>query len=321
MNKRTSILYLLTLSLFFTSCIKDEVKDLQDEGNTFVKLLEAPVNVLFFSPFSEIRKVDLFSVRRDANKSAELQTSNSIVLRRDDTMIDDYNNTNGTTFAPLPDSLYTIANAAVSVSGMDYTFNFSPGDFAQELTINLNGAKWDLAEKYALAFKISNADGRAVTSGKDNVIVLISIKNKWDGVYEITGSYVDATNAVWSGVYPYEWELQTLSATSCVVVDNVYLGIPGFVFNTGTGLSYYGSFGLIVNFDPNTDVITSVINYYGQPAGNGRYASLDPTGINSYDANTKSIDIKYFMHQPSVIPTPPHVRASFNEHWKYIRSR
>lgn len=321
MNKRTSFLYLFVLALAFSSCIKKDITPLTDEGNTFIKFNEAPVNTLFFSPFTDVKKVDLFSLRRDANSSAELQTSNSITLKRDDAMVDNYNNENGTDFEILPDSLYSIANAAYTASGGNYTASFSPGDFAEEFTINLNGAKWDLSKKYAMGFRIMNADGRAITTGKDSVLALISIKNKYDGVYEITGSYVDVTNAAYVGDYPYQWELQTMSANSCVVVDNVNLGIPGFLFYTGSGYSYYGSFGLIVNFDPATDAITSVVNYYGQPAGNGRYASLDPTGINKYDASSKTIDIKYFMHHPAAVPTPPSIRCMFNEHWKYIKSR
>ena len=81
--------------------------------------------------------------------------------------------------------------------------------------------------------------------------------------------------------------------------------------------TYYGSFGLIINFDAS-DNVSSLSNYYGQPSGNGRSANVDPSGINKYDPATKTIKIKYWMDQPSVVT--PH-RTYFNETWKFVGPR
>lgn len=307
-------------SVLFASCIKDDVKDLKDEGATFIKILESTENKFFFEPFTDIRSFSLFSLRKDAANSGELNTASTAKVKLSPTLISDYNTANGTDFEPLPDSLYTLDPSIVK-AGTDYDMSFKAGDFAREFIIKLNGAKWNLAHKYALGFTISDAGGKKITSGKKDIIVLIAIKNKWDGIYEVTGSFADATNPAFVSAYPLEWELQTTSATQCKVVDNVNLGFPGYLFYTGTGYSYYGNFGLLVNFDPATDKITSVTNFYGQPASNTRSAELDPSGLNKYDAATKTINIKYFMKQPSVVATPPNIRSTFNETWKYIGPR
>ena len=320
LNKLNMILIGSVTAMLFTSCIKDAAPALGDRGATFVKLLESPENKLFFEPFTNVRDVSLFSLRKDAPTSAELNSATAVKVRLNPTLVSDYNTANGESFELLPDSLYTLDPAIVK-NGQVYTMTLNPGDFAKDFGIKLNGAKWNLSHKYALGFTIDDPGGETISSGKEDVLVLISIKNKWDGVYSITGSFVDVTNAAFVGVYPYEWELQTSSATQCIVVDNVYLGFPGFVFETGGGLSYYGSFGLVVNFDPATDQITSVVNYYGQPAGNTRSAALDPSGVNAYDESTKTIAIKYFMKQPSVIPAAPNVRCMWDETWKFERSR
>ena len=86
------------------------------------------------------------------------------------------------------------------------------------------------------------------------------------------------------------------------------------ILNVG-GHSGYGSFALVVNFNPANNTISSVTNYYGQPAGNGRSARLDPSGANAVQG-TKDILIKHFMDQPPALP-----RTTFNEKWEYVGSR
>jgi hypothetical protein len=320
LHKLNLILMGSVVAMLLTSCVKDSADALGDRGQTTVKLLESPENKLFFEPFLDVRNISLFSLRKDAPSSAELNAATAVKVKLNPTLVSDYNAANNESFELLPDSLYTLDPSIVK-NGQVYTMTLNPGDFAKDFGIRLNGAKWNLSHKYALGFTIDDASGKAISTEKKDVLVLIAIKNKWDGVYSVTGTYSDVTNAAFVGIYPHEWELQTSSATQCIVVDNVYLGFPGYVFETGAGLSYYGSFGLVVNFDPATDQITSVVNYYGQPAGNTRSAALDPSGANRYDASTKTISIKYFMKQPSVVPAAPNIRCYFDEVWKFERAR
>lgn len=315
-------------SLLFTSCVKDEVTDTTTQGSTFVKLLQAPENKFFFEPFTEIRTVKLFSLRKDANSESELNRPLAVKLQPNTTLIANYNAANNADYEELPDSLYTLDPGNPKVSGI-YEMNMTASQFAKEFTIKLNGSKWDLSKKYALGFTISDPGGKVVPDGKKDILVLISIKNKWDGVYVASGTLVDAANPALTGIYDdpggygvdVEYGLETMSATECVVVDYSYSGIPAIPIWAGTGWSYYGSFGLVVTFDPATDKITKVVNYYGQPAGNTRSAELDPSGVNAYDEASKTVKIKYFMKQPSVITDPPHIRTKIDEEWKFIRAR
>jgi hypothetical protein len=92
-------------------------------------------------------------------------------------------------------------------------------------------------------------------------------------------------------------------------------------------------------FDANTDLISEMRNYYGDPANpltgvgnpalgtgapnyastNGRRITLDPTGVNAYDEATKTIRVKYFMLQPTVVPVGP--RTFIEETLTYIGPR
>ncbi|MFN8432307.1 MAG: DUF1735 domain-containing protein [Spirosomataceae bacterium] len=317
------IIVAFVLPLLAISCIEDNVVELTDQGSTFISIYGGNENKLFYNAFTNIKKIDLLNIRRNVPSNAVLGTSTTVKLTEAPEILANYNKEHGSNYEWLPASIYTLAsNPGVTVSGKEVTMNFGSGDFAKDLTINLDGSKWDLAKKYAVAYKITDP-GTGKVSGDDYIITLISAKNRWDGIYDVTSStMVDATNAAFISTLASgetnQYALETISPTKCQVKD---LGLDGygFLFYTGTGYSYYGSFGLIIEFDPATDKIVSVVNSYGQPAGNTRSAALDPTGINAYKNGT--INIKFNMLQPSVVKDPPNIRTKWDETWKYAKAR
>jgi len=128
---------------------------------------------------------------------------------------------------------------------------------------------------------------------------------------------VDFANAGLTGPYPWNVALVTSGPTQVKLMDLDYTKDFYHKIKSGSADSYYGSFGVVFNFD-GSDNVTSVANLYGQPASNGRSASLDGTGVNKFDPSTNTLDVKYFMDQPSVIA--PH-RTSFDEHFEYVGPR
>lgn len=315
------LLSLIGVSFFLvTSCIKNKVTELGDAGSTFIKFIEAPENTLFFSPFTGTVPVDLFSLRKEANGNTELNTATTIKVTSVPGLVTKYNTDHGSSFKILPDSLYTLSNTSIQKAGNDYTVNFSPGDFSKEFTIMLNGSKWDVSQTYALGFVISDPGGKKLSDDMDTVIAFLSIKNKYDGKYTLTGTMTDASSATLTGNYPAEVELRTSGISSVQLYDNAIGGVFHSIRN-GADLSYYGAYGIEITFDPVTDKVIKVINIYGQPAGNTRSAGLDPTGVNQWSADTKNLRIKYFMYQPSVVPAAPNIRTSFDENFKYVGPR
>jgi len=127
----------------------------------------------------------------------------------------------------------------------------------------------------------------------------------------------DAVNATytWQG-NSYEYSLEVVTATQLKLVSKD-LTLVGHLINVGGSLSYYSQFGLLVNFDPATNKITSISNFYGQPSSNGRSAVLDPSGVNTWDPSTKNIKIKYWMDETGVTGH----RALFDETWVYLGPR
>jgi len=146
--------------------------------------------------------------------------------------------------------------------------------------------------------------------------VKFGIKNAYDGDYTLTGTLVDAANAAITGAYPNEVYLETLDATSVVMFD-VTAGNFYHLIKSGGSLSMYGVFAPVFHFDASGNV-TSVTNYYGQPASNTRSGVLDPTGINKFDPATHKLSVSYYMDQPSVMAGH---RTHFVEVFTYLGKR
>ena len=191
---KINILLVLGVALIsLPSCIKDAAPDLGDRGPTILKLLESPEKKIFFEPFTNLKDVSLFSLRKDAPSNSELKLPTTVKVKLNPTLITDYNTAAGETFEVLPDSLFTV-DPSITKSGQTYTMTLNSGDFAKDFMIKLNGAKWDLAHKYALGFTIDDASGKLISADKRDVVALSSIKNQWHGTYHSQGVFHHPVN-------------------------------------------------------------------------------------------------------------------------------
>lgn len=323
--KYTTILKTLFIPLLacgiLVACKKGEdITDLDDKGNTFIKLLggggDPVVKAMDVDP--AIETINVLDVRRDANSNAMLNQPATITITNTQAFLDTFNTHNGTNYEILPTVAYTITPASgVTVSGDTWTITLAPGEHVRTIDVTLDKAKMDLSLQYGFGFQITQTTSGAVSLASSTQIVNPLIKNKYDGAYELTGTMADAGNAALTGDFPVEYHLATTGAASVIGElpgDGNYVAI----LNNGSA-SVYGSYCPVFTFDANDNVI-SVVNAYGQPAGNGRYAAIDPSGVNKRDPATGDIDVKFFMYQPSVIALPD-PRVKFDWHLKYIGPR
>lgn len=347
------------VALLFSACKTDPVQQsIGDQGQTLVKLMQGgtppgqvqnPVD--FVSTPTTIQGCD---VRRDIPNPTELSKTMTIIVRDDTNAINFFNqdttitpsnpnptNPNKLFYYQLPQAWYTVG-AGTPKAGGNYTVKMNPGEFAKQIFITItNATLMNPSATYALAFTITSADANGKISTMKSLIVSIGAKNNWDGVYLNSGTFVDISNAAFVYGGSQQYSLITVGASRCIVRnDDLNGGIPGYIFsNAGTG-TYYGSYGLEISFNPATNTISDLWNYYGNPANpataggnpalgsgaplysaaNTRRAILDPTGINAVQGN-RDILIKHILVHPSVIVTPPSYRSFFNETWKYLKSR
>lgn len=324
-NKLQSWKILLCIAGFsfcLASCIKGDVKDLNDEGATVVKFLggggDALVKPMDADPI--IETVNVLDIRRDASTQAMLNQPATVTITNTQEFLDDYNAEFGTHYELLPAEAYTITpESGVTVSGSTWTINLAAGEFARSIDVTLDKSKMDLSKQYALACQITQTSSGVVSQAAGFQVVNPLVKNRFDGAYEVTGSMVDAASATLTGLFPMNYHLATTGASSVAGFDPDYWVDYFIPILSGSAVSGYGGYAPIFTFDANDNII-SVTNFYGQPASNGRYAAIDPSGINKRDPATGDIDVKFFMYQPASVPLP-NPRVSFDWHMEYKGSR
>lgn len=205
----------------------------------------------------------------------------------------------------FPDSLYTIDKMELTVPA---------GERQAFATLKVKTWQMDFTAKYCLPFTIASADPNSYNiSSWKHLMINISAKNMYDGAYDVTGTFVDKTNPAYKGYYPQSINLITQGPKSVAYFDKI-LGDYGYIFDTGAGLSYFGNFGVVFVFDDNNNVV-DVHNIYSDPAPRSRQAKLNPSGVNKYDPETKTLQVSYYMMQAGA------VRLEITETFKYKGAR
>lgn len=311
-----TLLAVSSIALVF-GCEKPDIPEQADgKGQTIVRTpSNGGLKLIAIDLATTSQTFGVLDVNKDATNEATLSTASKVVITEDPSIISAYNTAHATTYIGLPTTAFTIDPSNPKV-GNDYTLTFNPGEFYKQLKITVpNATVLDPNKKYAIGFKISSVEGGKISASENSVLVEVGLKNKWDGVYTVTGTMVDLTSATLTGNYPLTWELRTSGANTLAVYDKSTGTQTHYILSSGA-TSQYGSFGLNVTIDPATNKITNIVNSYGQPSSNGRSAALDPSGVNAYDPATKTFKIKYYLLQPGTT-----VRTTFDETWKFSANR
>lgn len=309
------MMLIAAMSVLLPSCLKD--KDNEDrlngpfntEGQEWVSIpkgTKTAGNVLAIEAKSEPQDVNLFQVSYDYVEPAPSDFTTTLAVNN--ALVTDPN------AIVLPSNSYTVPSADVA---------FTKGNrLSSMFKIVLNTDLLpDPTAVYGVGFTISSVSksGVQIPSNLKNVLFYFTVKNKYDGEYEVTGTMVDAASASLSGYFPMKYHLITAGAKVVDGFDPVVWEDYFIPIRSGTALSGYGSYCPSFTFDANDKIVT-VTNIYGQPAGNGRYAEIDPTGVNSWDPATKTIKVKFFMFHPSAVPLPD-PRVKFDWTMTYVKPR
>jgi len=295
MKKIKLFLSLMFLATFLMqSCIKDEVVELTNQGSVFVKINDGPTKALYYEPFSTVKKVVLFNIRRDVNSAAELAKSATVTVQEAPALLTSYNTDNDESFEPLPTSIFSlVTDPSIVKSGDKYTITFAANEFSKNFEISLDGSKWDLSKKFGVAYKISEAAGSKITSAQKNIVTLISLKNKYDGVYLLTGAH----NRV-----PYNFPYKTIvymmtAGANSVIYYWADAGAYGHPIGIGpdpeNDLNWYGpGIAPVVEFNPETNEVARVFNNPPNATPITKYTG-SIANSNKYDPATKKMFITW----------------------------
>ena len=294
----------LTLSIAAPSCLKDKAFDdgsiqsgSQGSGED-AKVISLGITVSSTSNFltasypitGSDTTVDLVPV--ELGGTSDAPSDIHVTLTVDDSLLDAYNNANGTNYVDAT-PVVTIANNGV--------VTIPKGARIGYLQVTFNASNL-LAAQYALPVKIASVaeSGYTISGNLNTGIVAIGPKNQYDGLYKLTiltsgwGAY-GINDGPPSNTWPTNIGLVT-SGPNSVTFSSQELGNlqPAFAGGSITG---FGATAPQFTFDPATDKLISVVNIIPDD-GRGRTLFLNPAVTDSrYDPATQTIYAAYEMTQ------------------------
>lgn len=307
--------------LTLNSCLKKRDTTLDGDGpRNVVEFKNTFSNSAASTSFYPLYSLDFGIMQVGESKSFNINVSYSgqdvapsditVTLEVDQTALDRFNTENGTDYVAPPSSVCNYPTSFVIKKGQRVSTDSAKVTLSDD---------FDFDNAYALPLRIKSVSpSHTISANFGAAMYSFSLRNKYDGHYKVTGTMVDYSSASLGGRYPMDVYLITTGSNSVAMYDNVTKGYAHSILS-GTSTSSYGSYSPKFIFDPSGDgTIINVTNYYGQPSGNGRSGELDPSGTNKMNLTDMSMDVNYWMNQPSVIA--PH-RVSFIEHFTYIGPR
>ncbi|WP_342329875.1 DUF1735 domain-containing protein [Pedobacter sp. FW305-3-2-15-E-R2A2] len=196
----------------------------------------------------------------------------TVTIAVDEVELARYNNVKGTSRVLLPANSYSIPNNKVTIPA---------GAQDVQLPIIFNSDKISISGSFALPLKITDASGTAISKNFASVVLLIAVKNQWDGIYSYSGSIsrnsATGPDPALSGTFT-NLKNVPLATTDANAVSLVPL------WSTGVGAA--GIDNTYITIDPVTNLVTV------KSAGN---ASLKNTigAVNKYDPATKTFTLAF----------------------------
>jgi hypothetical protein len=312
MKKISIKLLALTTSiiLLLTGCLKDEDYENGRRGikiDNSLKIIEfatddSRFNMSAMDFVNRDTVVNLAIVRLASNEVAQEDINVTLTLASSGALVANYNTDHGTNFVQFPFSLYVLQGNGLVVT-------IPKGSREGFLKAKVNTSTFDPSSLYALGFSIASVDkpGYTISQNFKTFIAGIGAKNKYDGVYEITGTLVDA-NGVYIGDYgdpqaPRIYEMSTTGASSILFFDPSWNFANYVVVNATTGAGANTGIRPEFTFDPNTNLLISAVNKVNGTA-------LVVGAGSKFNPADRSFDIKWSLG-----------RWSVTEHWKFLRDR
>jgi len=215
---------------------------------------------------------------------SKVQSDVNVTIGANNAIVDDFNNENGTSFDPVPFS----------------RFGFETTDFT--LTANERKKKVRLKIKpsdvavgqWAIGLDIKTVSAGEISQIANKIIILISVKNKYDGVYHLKGFYTRTDNPPYNGPFETDVEMVTTGPNSVAM----YWPDGGDYYQP---FSNNGSLTAFSNVAPEaffnaTDQVSSINNYTGDPVG-GPFMTPYPNANSRYVGGaTPVIYLKYYYN-------------------------
>lgn len=290
----SKFLSFIIVAALLTGCLNDKkYMDLANVG----PVIEFPLG----GPGVKQNDYSVGDFTKDVDTSIALNIASPQVLDRDvqvtvrlaPAVVSEYNDKNGTSYAPIPNSNFVIDN---------YTVTIPKGHRIGSLKIKLLFSKFTLKDQFALGLQIVDAPGLTISGNYGKFLWTFNLRNKWDGYYRLYGGFSRSDQPTYTGVsnspqgYFQYYQLITASASSVEAAINtqaygivstqiVYVNDP-----TNPAYTYFTGVGPKLNIDANNNVTVLQGKSATQPSvpfiqDNAELAASKyyPTGIPNVD--------------------------------------
>ncbi len=190
-----------------------------------------------------------FMVRSAVNGNA------TVKVVGDPSIVSDYNTANGTNYTAVPGGLFALEPSDIELT---------PAARKKKVTIRINPANVATGD-WAVGLKIASTSLGEISQISSRLMVILHVKNKYDGKYHLKGFYTRTDMPAYNG--PYETDVEMITTGP----NSVAMYWPEFG-------DYYqpfannGSLTAFTNVAPeaffnSSDQVTSINNITGDPVG------------------------------------------------------
>jgi len=286
---RTKILSLLMMAVAITGCKRDQVFG-DIDVNTERQIIEFSDPHGFKSIAvdyqTDLIDLDVTDVRFMIRSYVESNATARVII--DPGIVYDYNDANGTNYAVVPTGVFGLENEE---------FTLGPNERSKPLRIRIRPS--DIANgQNAIGLSIAEVVGGEVSRIAGNLVVAISVKNKYDGVYHLKGHFTRTDLPAYNG--PFETEVEMITTGP----NSVAMYWPEFgdyyqPFSNNGSLTAFSNVAPEIFFN-SADQVVSLNNITGDPAA-GPFMTPYPGANSRFEAGPPGvIYLKYYYN---TVPT------------------
>lgn len=274
---KKEILRLLCLICFLSACKRSDVfgDTVPNTDRVIAEFTDASTGTAVAHDYSsDPITVDLTELRLDPRSVTAHETKVRVIPNA--AVVNKYNEVNGTNYVQVPPAAITLAPSSYALTPE-----------RRQVTIRATLRPDVLLDaQYAVGLSIAEMTGGEISTVAGNVIVFVSIKNRYDGIYSAKG-YSIIPGAAYTGNFSLPCSAGLEVATSGD--KSVYLSPAQPVFNAGSFV-YINNLLPDISFDKATNGITSV---KARPGSLDFIYPYDAAYNSRYDPVTKTIYVKY----------------------------
>ncbi|HSC52631.1 MAG TPA: DUF1735 domain-containing protein [Phnomibacter sp.] len=307
-----SHLSMLALSaVLLTGCLKDAGFDdgthgsitSNTEGGTFISIPKANnrPNTMGLESKTGMQSVDLFQFSYDnvnpapAGVSATVAVNNALVTDPAVTI--------------LPTTAYTLPALTTA---------FTAGEYVSDMfKFNINTSLLDPMKKYGIGFTLTGVVGGAkIPANLKDVVFVFTIKNKYDGIYNIRCHMLAAADRDPNWVrtpfdYAYQIHLVTTGPKTVKWINTAFAGNVGYHPLMTPAVSGFGQTEPTFEFDASDNLI-AVTNTF-TPVTNGRSFLINSGVTGSKYTSAKKIYAAFIMKQTGFLDMPIYDSLTFSK--------